>query len=76
MEDAATAEINRVQNWQWLKFRVELDGDGLRVKVNVDLFGKVVEEEMARIEREVGKEKFKKGMYREAFSQANALHQH
>ncbi|KAG6754168.1 hypothetical protein POTOM_042178 [Populus tomentosa] len=66
MEDAATAEISRVQNWQWLEFRVELDGDGLRVKVNVDLIGKVVEEEMARIEREIGKEKFKKGMYREA----------
>jgi len=45
---------------------VELDGDGLGVKVNNDLFGKVVEEETARIEREVGKEKFKKGMYREA----------
>jgi malate synthase len=65
MEDAATAEISRVQNWQWLKFRVELDGDDLGVKVNNDQFGKVVEEEMARIDREVGKEKFKKGMYRE-----------
>ena len=32
--------------------------------MNNDLFRKVVEEEMARIEREVGKEKFKKGMYR------------
>ncbi|KAG5028171.1 hypothetical protein JHK87_011685 [Glycine soja] len=29
MEDAATAEISRVQNWQWLKY-----GDGLGVKVN------------------------------------------
>lgn len=66
MEDAATAEISRVQNWQWLKYGVELDGDGLGVKVNLDLFGRVVEEEMARIEREVGKEKFKKGMYNEA----------
>ncbi|KAM7480147.1 hypothetical protein LguiA_028360 [Lonicera macranthoides] len=66
MEDAATAEISRVQNWQWLKYGVELDGDGLGVKVNLDLFGRVVEEEMARIEREVGKEKFKKGMYKEA----------
>ncbi|KAI5562881.1 hypothetical protein POPTR_015G092000v4 [Populus trichocarpa] len=66
MEDAATAEISRVQNWQWLKYGVELDGDGLGVKVNNDLFGKVVEEEMARIEREVGKEKFKRGMYKEA----------
>ena len=46
MEDAATAEISRVQNWQWLKYGVELDGDGLGVKVNNDLFGKVVEEEM------------------------------
>ncbi|KAK6920560.1 Malate synthase [Dillenia turbinata] len=66
MEDAATAEISRVQNWQWLKYGVELDGDGLGVKVTLDLFGRVVEEEMARIEREVGKEKFKKGMYKEA----------
>lgn len=66
MEDAATAEISRVQNWQWLKYGVELDGDGFGVKVNLDLFGRVVEEEMARIEKEVGKEKFKKSMYKEA----------
>lgn len=66
MEDAATAEISRVQNWQWLKYEVELNGDGLGVKVTKELFGRVVEEEMARIESEVGKEKFKKGMYKEA----------
>ncbi|KAJ0047986.1 hypothetical protein Pint_15653 [Pistacia integerrima] len=66
MEDAATAEISRVQNWQWLKYEAELDGDGLGVKVSRDLFGRIVEEEMARIEREVGKEKFRKGMYKEA----------
>ncbi|MCD7451075.1 hypothetical protein HAX54_009523 [Datura stramonium] len=50
----------------WLKYGVELDGDGLGVKVNLDLFGRVVEEEMTRIEREVGKEKLKKGVYKEA----------
>ena len=66
MEDAATAEISRVQNWQWLKYGVELDGDGLGEKVNKDLFHRVVEEEMARIEKEVGTEKFEKGMYKEA----------
>ncbi|KAJ6760874.1 MALATE SYNTHASE [Salix purpurea] len=66
MEDAATAEISRVQNWQWIKYGAELDGDGLGVKVNNDLFGKVVEEEMCRIEREAGKEKFRRGMYKEA----------
>lgn len=66
MEDAATAEISRVQNWQWIRYGVELDGDGLGVKVTRSLFGRVVEEEMARIEKEVGREKFKKGMYAEA----------
>ncbi|OWM90581.1 malate synthase, glyoxysomal [Punica granatum] len=66
MEDAATAEISRVQNWQWLKYGAELDGDGTRVKVTPCLFGRVVEEEMGRIEREVGKEKFRKGRYNEA----------
>ncbi|XWS60305.1 hypothetical protein CRYUN_Cryun07bG0024600 [Craigia yunnanensis] len=78
MEDTATAEISRVRNWQWLKYGVELDGDGLGVKVNRDLFWRVVEEEMARIEREVGKDKFRKGMYNctkklVRFSPANAL---
>lgn len=66
MEDAATAEISRVQNWQWLKYGAELDGDGLGVKVTLDLFGRVVEEEMNRIEKEVGRGKFKTGMYKEA----------
>ncbi|KAL8464165.1 hypothetical protein ACS0TY_033908 [Phlomoides rotata] len=66
MEDAATAEISRVQNWQWLNYAVELDGDGLGVRVTRDLFGRVVEEEMGRIEREIGKDKFHKGMYKEA----------
>ncbi|CAI0548213.1 unnamed protein product [Linum tenue] len=66
MEDAATAEISRVQNWQWIRYNVELDGDGLGVKVNREVFWRVVEEEMARIEKEVGKDKFRKGMYKEA----------
>ncbi|CAJ1943679.1 unnamed protein product [Sphenostylis stenocarpa] len=66
MEDAATAEISRVQNWQWLRYGVELNGDELGVKVSRELFGRVVEEEMARIEKEVGTEKLKRGMYREA----------
>lgn len=66
MEDAATAEISRVQNWQWLKYRVELNGDGLGVRVTPELFGRTVEEEMERIEKEVGTEKFKNGMYKEA----------
>ncbi|WVZ12034.1 hypothetical protein V8G54_016564 [Vigna mungo] len=66
MEDAATAEISRVQNWQWLKYEVELNGDGVGEKVNRELFDRVVEEEMGRIEKEVGTEKFEKGNYKEA----------
>ncbi|VFQ93726.1 unnamed protein product [Cuscuta campestris] len=66
MEDAATAEISRVQNWQWLRYAAELDGDGAGVRVTREVFGRVVEEEMGRIEGEVGKEKFKQGKYKEA----------
>ncbi|KAB2609187.1 malate synthase [Pyrus ussuriensis x Pyrus communis] len=65
MEDAATAEIS----WQWIKYGVESDRDGIGVRVEKELFGRGVEEEMERIERErlvmIGKEKFKKGMYKE-----------
>lgn len=66
MEDAATAEISRTQNWQWLKYQAELDGDGFGIRVNPELFARVVEEEMERIQKEVGNERFKKGMYKEA----------
>ncbi|KAL2896243.1 Malate synthase glyoxysomal [Bienertia sinuspersici] len=66
MEDAATAEISRAQNWQWLKYRAELDGDGLGVRVSNELFARIVEEEMERIQKEVGTERFKNGKYKEA----------
>ena len=66
MEDAATAEISRVQIWQWLHHKAELDGEAAPVRVTGELFGRVVEEEMGRIEREVGKEKFAEGGYVEA----------
>ncbi|MBA0674170.1 hypothetical protein Goari_015780 [Gossypium aridum] len=74
MEDAATAEISRVQIWQWLKYGVELDGDGLGVRVN-HVFGRVVEEEMARIEREVEKRSLRKECIKKhaRFLLANAL---
>ena len=66
MEDAATAEISRVQNWQWLKYGAELDGDGLGVRVSKELLWRVVEEEMERIQTEVGKQRFTNGMYKQA----------
>jgi malate synthase len=66
MEDAATAEISRVQNWQWIKYGAVLNGDGVKIRVTPELFAKVVEEEMERIKREVGPQKFARGMYQEA----------
>ncbi|EFJ38469.1 hypothetical protein SELMODRAFT_229879 [Selaginella moellendorffii] len=66
MEDAATAEISRVQNWQWIKYGAVLDGEIVAVSVSKELFGRVVEEEIGRIEREVGKKRFESGRYREA----------
>ncbi|KAJ3696897.1 hypothetical protein LUZ61_000602 [Rhynchospora tenuis] len=66
MEDAATAEISRVQNWQWIKYGAILNGDGVKIRVTLELFAKVVEEEIERIKREVGLEKFTRGRYQEA----------
>jgi malate synthase len=62
MEDAATAEISRAQIWQWLKWGAKTDQG---VVINSALFNKIVPEELARIEKEVGPA-FAKGKYREA----------
>jgi len=67
MEDAATAEISRVQNWQWIKYNAVLDGGLVSgVRVTKELFAQVLDEELVRIEREVGPAKFANGRYREA----------
>lgn len=67
MEDAATAEISRVQNWQQIKYNAVLDG-GLvpGMRVTKELFAQVLDEELVRIEKEVGAAKFAGGKYREA----------
>ncbi|TKW05077.1 hypothetical protein SEVIR_7G153200v4 [Setaria viridis] len=66
MEDAATAEISRVQNWQWLRHGAELDAAGVPVRATPELLARVLEEEMARVEAEVGTERFRQGRYAEA----------
>jgi malate synthase len=67
MEDAATAEISRVQNWQQIKYNAVLDG-GLvpGMRVTRELFARVLDEELVRIEKEVGAAKFASGKYKEA----------
>jgi malate synthase len=63
MEDAATAEISRMQVWQWLHLGAELEGLG---KLTPAAFQKVLDEEMAKIRSEVGEERFTKGRFPEA----------
>ena len=61
MEDAATAEISRAQLWQWMKNDMELD-DGR--KINDNLFIKIVNEEMKKIEIGISKEVYDKGKFK------------
>ncbi|WP_026877836.1 malate synthase A [Jiangella gansuensis] len=63
MEDAATAEISRSQVWQWLHGNVKL-ADGQQV--TRDLVQRVIDEECAAIEQEVGAEAFAAGHWAEA----------
>src|SRR6266850_850112 len=63
MEDAATAEISRAQVWQWLHHGAALT-DGRRV--TPELVGAVIDDEMVRIEKEIGSDRFRSGRFPEA----------
>jgi malate synthase A len=63
MEDAATAEISRVQLWQWIRHGARLD-DGR--PVSRELVEQVLDQEMCRFLAEVGEPAFVAGRYREA----------
>jgi malate synthase len=63
MEDTATAEISRMQLWQWLNHGAELDGLG---RLDRALFHGHVQDTLDRIQAEVGNETFAEGRYLEA----------
>jgi malate synthase len=63
MEDAATAEISRVQTWQWLHQGAQLD-DGR--KVTPELFESVMGDEMAKVRAAIGEEAYGNGRFAEA----------
>ncbi len=65
MEDAATAEISRSQLWQWVRHGANLN-DGRKITVN--LFDKLMEEELIIIKSEIGEKKFNSGKFVEASS--------
>src|SRR2546423_8638495 len=52
MEDAATSEISRAQVWQWIRHPRGKLSDGR--KVTKELFGQVLEEELGKINAQLG----------------------
>ncbi len=65
MEDAATAEISRAQVWQWLRHGARLD-DGRTV--DPFLVNRILDEEIARIRRDVGEAIWTSGRFELAAS--------
>jgi malate synthase len=63
MEDAATAEISRVQVWQWIKYGAKL-ADGRAVTRELAL--RMIDEELATVRQQLGDERFYKGRFAEA----------
>ena len=63
MEDAATAEICRSQNWQWIRHRVTLDTGRTCTPA---LLAALTDEEMARVHTEIGETRFAAGRFIEA----------
>jgi malate synthase len=61
MEDAATAEISRTQLWQWVHHPKGILSDGR--KVTIELFRRLMQEEMQNICKLVGDECYGDGKY-------------
>jgi len=61
MEDAATAEISRSQIWQWIRSpKGVLDDER---KVTVELFRKLLAEELPKVRNYVGEDAWREGKY-------------
>ena len=61
MEDAATAEISRSQLWQWIHHPKAFLTDGRKIDTN--LVRQILAEELEKIIRMVGEERFGKGKF-------------
>lgn len=70
MEDAATAEISRTQIWQWLKNEAVLNDDRTLTR---EMILQWEFEELERIEKYVGEERFKNGKFNLAKELFNEL---
>ena len=63
MEDAATAEISRSQIWQWIRSPKGVLDDGR--KVTVELFKRLLAEELPKIKTYLGELAHSAGKYEE-----------
>ena len=63
MEDAATAEISRMQVWQWIHHRQNLDDGRL---IGARLVRSILSEELEAIARTVGAERYRSGRFKQA----------
>ena len=63
MEDAATAEISRSQIWQWIRSPKGVLDDGR--KVTVELFRKLLAEELPKVKTYLGEAAYEAGRYEE-----------
>jgi malate synthase len=63
MEDAATAEISRSQIWQWIRSPKGVLDDGR--KVTVELFKKLLAEELPKVKTYLGEQAYAAGKYEE-----------
>jgi malate synthase len=63
MEDAATAEISRTQVWQWIRHGARLDDGSV---VTAELVRRLVDQELAVIEQEIGARRYAEGRFPEA----------
>lgn len=65
MEDAATAEISRTQVWQWLKHGASLEDGQI---VSKELVQNLIEDEMAKLGKTLGKETLESPSFKNAIS--------
>jgi len=70
VEDASLAEISRAQVWQQIRFRASL-ADGRRA--TPQFLDQCLNEEMAKVEEEIGEEAFRAGRFPEAIELFRSL---
>ena len=61
MEDAATAEISRTQVWQWIHHKAKTAENQI---ITADLVRKAIHEELDKIRKSIGSERFDSGHFK------------